>query len=88
MLLTHIMYYMVLGPFSVLLFLYKPGLTLMKNFGFTPCKRAFGIQTVLWLFNMINIILYLTSQSSNIFLIEIVYMYILLFLRAAVIACK
>lgn len=32
----HLIYYIVLGPFSVLVFWYYPGMYFLKNLSFTP----------------------------------------------------
>jgi len=88
-LVLHLIFYIVLGPFMIIFFFYKPGMPLLRNFGFVPSIEMYFIfQTILWMFNMANILLYACTENKNIFFVEVLYMNILLFLRCAVIAAK
>ncbi|KAL4444416.1 hypothetical protein ABPG74_016709 [Tetrahymena malaccensis] len=85
-LMYHFFFYYITGPFTILLFLRKE--KLMRNLSFWGNKMQFYIQTILYFLNAFNLVLYFTSDNTNIYTVEIVYMEVVVFLRAYIISCK
>ncbi|EAS02909.2 transmembrane protein, putative (macronuclear) [Tetrahymena thermophila SB210] len=85
-LLYHFFFYFLTGPFTYLIFYKKE--KLMKNLSFWGNNSYFYMQSLLYFSNSLNLILYFSSNSTQIFTVEIVYMEIVLFLRAYIISCK
>ncbi|KAL4491883.1 hypothetical protein ABPG72_006138 [Tetrahymena utriculariae] len=85
-LLYHFFFYFLAGPFTILIFNKKE--KLMKNLSFWGNNSYFYMQALLYFSNSLNLILYFSSNSTHIFTVEIVYMEIVLFLRAYIISCK
>ncbi|KAL4491885.1 hypothetical protein ABPG72_006140 [Tetrahymena utriculariae] len=85
-LIYHFLFYYITGPFTIILFFKKE--KLMRNLSFWGNKFQFYVQSVLYFLNAFNLILYFTSDNTNIYTVEIVYMEVVLFLRAYIISCK
>lgn len=83
----HVLFYMLLGPLTVALF-YKQRI-LMRNLSLWGNNIQFYIQSVFFFTGVFNVVLYYGSdKNTHIYPIEIIYMEIVVFLRAFIIACK
>lgn len=78
----------VMGPLMVILFAYKPGLTLMRNMKFYGFSPAFLTQTSLWASQAIGGIGYFLWSDSVITLTEVIFLWYGMTVRCVVIAAK
>ncbi|KAM3147338.1 hypothetical protein pb186bvf_000589 [Paramecium bursaria] len=84
----HIIFFIFLGPFMVILFFKYPGMPLLINMRFIKHHPQFYFQFLLWLGSIIGGMSYFWFQDSIITLTEVVFMWFALLIRAVVIAAK
>ncbi|CAD8058709.1 unnamed protein product [Paramecium sonneborni] len=84
----HILFFIFLGPFVVLVLFKYPGIILLKNMRFFKHSSAFYMQTFLWIGSALGGLMYFIQDKSVITLTEIIFMWFAISTRSVVIAAK
>lgn len=84
----HLVFYILLGPFSNIIFCKWPGISLMSNMRFLKYHPQFFTQFLLWVGSSIGGLFYFFVDDSTISLTEIIFMWSAIAIRSVVIAAK